>query len=306
MHEWTLWPHAGLHFDEVLSLVMLQDFGEHKIPGISNSNIEPIPFGDPRISAKTPEEYWSEGKILVGIGGGFFDEHGAGPGVARIHGETTSSLIAKYLGIDSLPELQNLLPGRHQHYHRSVIPGLAKLINAYNELYDGNTALVISMQAIRNIIRVEKKAWSQELNDSLDSARFWKFVDGSGRVHNCLNCRSASKYMSRFVFRNVYSTHILINRNPETNHVAILSRQNRQIDFSKTVVELRLKEQEVSGKVVETDLETLALEGLVPGIPWYYWKQGQGIFNGSTRPHVIPATVLSDEQIEECVRKGFS
>jgi len=99
--------HFRPHADELIALMFLKNFrnGEEKFPGVKNAKIEFLSSGK-LPNGQTYKDF--PDTIFLGVGGGPFDEH-AGADQERAEGEVCATMVAKYLGLDSKPELQGIL-----------------------------------------------------------------------------------------------------------------------------------------------------------------------------------------------------
>jgi hypothetical protein len=79
--------------------------------------------------------------------------------------------------------------------------------------------------------------------------------------------------------------------------VQISTRVNDGIDLSCVAGALHAREREFAGECGRIAKHVLRSEGTAPGDDaWYYFEQGQAIFNGSlTRPDVPPTRIPLDE-----------
>lgn len=100
-----IWLHLQPHLDEIVALWIIVVFGDKLFPNVSDCNIEIV---DPAKVDKTFGELLREGILVIGFGGGPFDEHPQA-GIGRLEGECAATLVAEYLGIRNDPRLKNLL-----------------------------------------------------------------------------------------------------------------------------------------------------------------------------------------------------
>lgn len=94
--------HGNVHLDEVCAIWLLTTIGKNLFPGVEKSEIRFVT----RSPRGSDEEYDSDRVLPVGCGGGRFDEHVAS---GRKPGECSSTLVAKYLGVQDRPGVKEIL-----------------------------------------------------------------------------------------------------------------------------------------------------------------------------------------------------
>jgi len=99
----TIVVHQNPHLDEIVAVWFLRNFGEEKFPGVSEAKL--TTWGRKELSRTTPEMCAMSGTLLVGLGGGMFDDH-QDDGVRK---DCAAGLVAKYLGLDKLGKLKKLI-----------------------------------------------------------------------------------------------------------------------------------------------------------------------------------------------------
>jgi len=104
----TVITHDRLHPDEMEDLWLLVKFGERKFPGIRDARLVLWPAGARIPGGRSAEDYEKNGILLIGVGGGRFDEHPT-IGRERIQGECAATLMAKELGVQEDPALTEIL-----------------------------------------------------------------------------------------------------------------------------------------------------------------------------------------------------
>lgn len=99
------------HIDSLTAKILLRREGEKKYPGVRNA--EDLYWGTgtlPPEKGKTWRDYLKGGQILIGVGGGPFDEHASAEfGDRKLEGESATSLVAKDLGIEKHPLYRKLI-----------------------------------------------------------------------------------------------------------------------------------------------------------------------------------------------------
>lgn len=95
----TLLTHESPDLDAMMSVLLMQRFGEDKLPGVSSAQVafasaENLPDG------KTPQQLEDEGILALDIGGGRFDTHPVGTDMQEEkRSRSATDLVAEYLGV---------------------------------------------------------------------------------------------------------------------------------------------------------------------------------------------------------------
>ncbi|MBD3311131.1 MAG: hypothetical protein GF349_01375 [Candidatus Magasanikbacteria bacterium] len=101
----TVVMHVRPHLDELLAFFLAGCYGYDIFHGIIDAKIEFWGTGILLPGGKTADELEKEGYLLIGIGGGRFDEHKEG----GRNGKCAASLMAEFLGISHYPEIKRLI-----------------------------------------------------------------------------------------------------------------------------------------------------------------------------------------------------
>lgn len=300
----------------------------------------------------------SDNLVLVGVGGGEFDEHPTA-NEERTKGHCAATLIAESLGIDSDPTLKPLLDFV---FKRDTKKGeerfdLAHVVKALNRKFEDKPIIVLrwvfmALGALREeeenqlgekrfyfshvLEAVDRKYgnnpikvlwWAKLTMDALyqeerdlikagekfsSAAQIEEIPIDNKRVARLVTVKSGDDQMRAFALSpNGGKATVLVLQQPSGNTQIFLSRNGgfgfKSWEATKVVQDiirmLRIREQEISGRVITTTWADLEKEGFVPGVnTWYFHPEGLFILNGClTRPHPIP-TRLTLEQIQEIVR----
>lgn len=125
--------HQNPHLDEHVAIMCLRRHGEEKFPGISTAKI--VTWGKKDLARTPPEAAAMQGILLVGIGGGMFDEHGR-DGKRQ---DSAAGLVAKCLGLDRDPVWQRILQDVFQADSKATGPlqPFAEEIKSLNRYWVG-------------------------------------------------------------------------------------------------------------------------------------------------------------------------
>ena len=100
----TIGLHPGEHADEYAARFLLQEtpYGEQFFPGVSEAKIKYVETDI--FEEGAAKKLLRQGTLLIGRGGGPFDDHAPGN-----EEESCTSLVAKYLGISQHPSYKKLI-----------------------------------------------------------------------------------------------------------------------------------------------------------------------------------------------------
>lgn len=149
--------HFRPHLDELLAIKLLWQYGGKKYPGIEDSTLEYCDTGD-LPEGKSWQQHFDEGSLLVGLGGGPFDEHPALTGEARKAKESASSLVAKDLCLEKHPLWKQLITWATEADQTGVHPlHVANLIkDAYRVEDDYRAAIELGFSVIDRKARIQQ------------------------------------------------------------------------------------------------------------------------------------------------------
>lgn len=300
--------HKRPHVDEIVAIVLLQSYGKKMFPGIEKAPIKFWDAGIGSLGTKTWKEYHKEGYILVGIGGGCFDEHPSST-KERSEDHCAATLVAKYLKIDHWPALEQIL----RYTKTNDTKGgnnpfdLAALITLGNKIWfdtDPQGILEWAMQPI--------KWWLKKQADFFTTTK--KEFDTHARVFSCfykgrkitiVSIKSDNPEIGAYA-RSKYGVEaqVVIQKNSK-GQVSITSQKRASICFDRVVVALRKKEMQLK-KIFYPKID-FASDGTIPQIPeWYYDKNAARIFNGSLSATEVPPTKIYFGDIVKMVQHGLS
>lgn len=302
----TILTHSLPHCDEICALWILRKFGEEKFPGISEARIvfcEDMPLD------KTPEEYEREGVILLGVGGGRYDEHPTTNGVERKQGDCAATLIAKSLGVENDPVLEKILKfvtandlksaghpfdiahlatllyGRYPNQPEKVIGWVVEGLEAkYHEQLNFFTA---TKEAYEELAQVEEIAAP------------------GGRILKMVTVVSDDDQVGKYA-RSIHGANAaVVIQKRSTGNVQVYTNKRFGITMYDVAQMLRYEEQRLKGVFQTTNWKDLGVEGKVKGAEeWFFHYGGQMLLNGSLTVKGVPPTCIPLDQIQKIVRIG--
>lgn len=306
----TIVTHERTHLDEYLAIFLLRKFGEEKFPGISEAKVIFWNSGGQTPDARTANDYEKEHALLVGIGGGRFDEHPTTDG-DRKEGECAATLVAKALGIADDPSLEKILKfAVNNDLKAAAHPfDLAYIAKVMHQQYPNNPEIVMEwVMAGLEAKYHEQASFFNETKKEFDRIAEIEVIQGPrGKSIKMTTVVSDDEQMSKFA-RSVYGGNIaVVIQKKSSDNVQIYTNRQYGLTLYDVAQMLRLAEQEAKGKIVTKEWKALASEGKVEGAEeWFFFQAGQILLNGSLTATGVPPTKLSLEKIREIVRIGVN
>lgn len=301
--------HRRPHLDELVALWLLLNFGEEKFPGISKVKVAFSDDGGESPHGLSAEDWEQEGVLLLGIGGGPFDDHPAS-GKKRKQGECTTTLVAKKLGLDDEPAFEKILKFTQRTDLKGSHPfDLANLVETLHRQYPADPRKVMGWTImVLDAKYQEQLGFLTTTKKEFDEKATVEEIQGPGkRIFKLVTVVSDNEQINAFArSRQGVKASIVIQQRSSGN-VQIFTNQKEGLILYDVVQMIRLAEQKKKGNVITTDWKTLALEGRVDGAEeWWFHEKAQQLLNGSLTAKKVPPTKLSLEEIKEIVRIGVN
>lgn len=304
----TIVTHKHPHFDEILGIWLLKKFGEEKFPGISAAKIEFWDTGGRTPDGRPAREYEKEGTLVIGIGGGRFDEHPAVNG-QRKEQECAATLVAKALELRDEPVFEKIFKfalssGLKAGNHPFDIASIPRVF--YQQASDPQEVIAWVMKGIGVKYQEQLQFFSLAKKEFEEKAEVEE-IQGPGRMLKMVTIVSDNNQMSKFV-RSTYgvSADVVIQKQSSGN-VQIFTNAKSRLVLYDVAQMLRLTEQELKNDIRTKDWKMLASEGKVEGCEeWFFQIAGQMLLNGSLTATGVPPTKISLEKIKEIVRIGLN
>lgn len=299
--------HANPHFDDILGCIFLQRFGEDVFPGVSGAEIVFWPNGgtpDGRLA-----EYWErDGFLMVGVGGGRFDEHPSG-GASRKENECAATLVAKALGLDQDPRFRQLL-----QFALKVDSGgaahpfdVSSVINWMNRLHRDNPAPVFAwVREFLDAYLNHQEDFRVALRACKEDGKVCEIPRGERRIRMLAIESDLNEVMAAARLEQPYGpdADIVVQRRSSGN-VQILTSKKACLDLAHVAAAIRRAERRAKGlpEVMSGEGVKLFAEGKVPGAEeWFFFLAGMMLLNGSLSAPETPPTKLTLDQIVDIVR----
>jgi len=291
--------HIRPHFDEVLAVHLLICYGNNIFPGVDEADIETWTEGKmlKEYAGKTAAQLLAEQGILcVGTCGGIFDEHGNGE-------LTCAHLVAQYLGVADMPELQKILKfcKRVDHDGKSMPFDLHTVMKEmYEDFGDDDEGMQIvfdwAMKAIESHILGQKYFF----NCADEFAKTGEIING-GPIKIATVISNSSK-MHKWI-RSVHSADVIIKKDKVGRMIILPTLKKTQgiidmRDLARVIRMMEMRKRHVSSR----NWKLLEVAGTIDECScWYFYANGDQLLNGTpTCPDVEP-TKLSLKDATEAV-----
>ena len=240
----TIVTHRRPHIDEIVAIVLLRAYGEKKFPGIKNATLAFWDAGSANTDNKSWKQHHREGRVLIGVGGSCFDEHPSATN-DRKDGHCAATLVAQYLGISDLPELEQLL---RYTLNNDTKGGnnpfdLAALTNLMNKTwFDTNPqgAVNWAIQAVEMLLQKQVKFFRQTAKEFNEYAEVIK-CDHKGKNITVVAIQSNDEDMGAYARSDYGASAAIVIQQNQKGQVSITSQKRAKIDFSKAIVVIRRK-----------------------------------------------------------------
>lgn len=312
MEVHTIVTHWKPDIDEITAQWLLKKFGQKMFPGAENARVVFVEAGSQNYRGRTAEECEKDGILMIGVGGGRFDEHPNG-GNSRKEDECAATLVAKALGVDENPALGRIL----QYVARSDLKGhtqpfeLAALTKDLNALYPDTPRRVTGR--ISELLEAkyhQQVAFWSNAQQALDGAITFEVFEGPSGPIKLAIARSDNPEASKFARSEAGGgADIVIQHQTRGNTQVFINRKSGKgiISLRDLARMVRIEEQKLKGSFLVRDWNLLAVEGKIEGAEeWYYHPEGEMLLNGSLTAPNVPATKISLERLIELTRIAFS
>lgn len=302
--------HVAPHLDEIVAVWLLRTFGEAKFPGIAKAKVTFWSTGGATPDGRTAAEYEQDGIILVGVGGGRFDEHPTETS-ARKEGACATTLVAEALGVHEDPALEKIL---HFVVHNDLkgssqpfdLPSMVKILHQQHPS-SSKKVMDWALQAIEAKYQEQLRFWTSTKEQFEKIAQVETTPGPRDSMLKIVTIESDDELMNKFARSPQGGQAAVIIQKRSTGNVQIFTNKVYGLTLYDTAQILRLAEQQKKGGVVQTtDWKTLSSEGVVPGCEeWFFHHGMQSLLNGSLTAKEVPPTRLSLEHIKQIVRIGI-
>jgi hypothetical protein len=298
--------------DTVVAIFLLQEFGKEAFPGIETAQIK---IEANLSSSDSFESLLQEGKLAIDVGGGIFDHHNTG--------QCASDLIATYFSIEEDPALQQLLTyaRRDDQEGKGTLSsdpidrafGLSGLISALNKLHVHNpqetvtTALPLVRahyaSAREHHTELPREVEAKKLTGDYVQMFAQQQKKKLSVAYVISDKPSMPTYLRSFRGQRV---DIVVQKLENSNHISILTKQDRKVDLSKTMAFIRLREAQLQNVELSDESEYIQKTGRIDEVPyWYYDPATNSLLNGSPHNRSVKESLIPWEEMKKIVRAGI-
>ena len=300
--------HERPHLDEIVAVWLLRKFGEQRFPGVASATVSFTSARKLADAGAKPEDYEARGVLLLGIGGGRFDEH---PTMeeGRKADDCATTLVARELGISEDPSLAKILRFvRAADVQGNASPfDISYVVKLLHSRYpaDPSRAIEWALVAIEAKYEEQLRFFTVVKPEFDAKARVEEATVGQRRL-KMVTIDSDEDGIHKYARSEYGARAAVVIQRRSTGNVVVFGNKQAGVDLREAAKLVRLAEQAAKGQVVTTDEGRLTAEGQVPGAAeWFYHQQGQMLMNGSLTQTDVPATRLGLDQIAELVKVGI-
>lgn len=295
--------HPRPHLDEIAAIWLFKKFGESLFPGIRYAEIQY--WGEEKIKKYPLEECAKQGILLVGIGGGRFDEH---PTIenGRRENECAATLTARILGLDEDPLLERILEFTRKTDLKSAPHpfDLAFLVNLRNKQHPDKPEEVIdwTIKALQDFYNQQKEFFGTTKEEFEKKAQIEEIQVGNKNL-KLVTIISDNEQIAKFArSKHGCEAAMVIQKNSRGN-IGIFTARRFYLDILDLVVMIRIEEQRAKGRFVTGDYAYFSREGTMKEAEeWFYHEGIQALLNGSLTKSDVPPTRIPLEEIKELVK----
>lgn len=299
---------SRLQLDTLVSIFLLKKFGEEMYSGIVEAYVEIKPMID--------ENFDNSNSILLGVGGGDFDNH------VSDKKTTISKLVAEKIGVLNDPALKKvlMLVDRDDKDGKGIVSedyldkafGISGLLMSLNRTYIDNPTEVVSVllpilgahyfeeykRTVELPLRIVQKINNGEMisfviknNNSKTKVAIIKDEDPSMNVH--LRSQKGGFYD-------------IVAQKLSSGHLNILTRRATRVNLSRLAAVVRSTEAMLKNKVIPEDMAKLSKEGRLEEVSeWYFDPVTNSLLNGGMSPSEVEPSVIPFDKLKDILLIGL-
>jgi len=304
----SILTHERPHLDEIVAIWLLRKFGEQRLPGVATAAVSYTSMRRLAEAGLKPEDYEARGILLLGIGGGRFDEH---PSMeeGRKADDCATTLVAKELGISGDPSLAKILRFvRAADVEGNASPfDISYVVKLLHAQYPSDPHRVIEWALVAIEAKYEEqRRFFTVVKPEFDAKAKVEEVTVGKRRLRMVTIDSDEDGIHKYARSEYGARAAVVVQRRGSGNVAVFGNKQAGVDLREAAKLVRLAEREAKGLELAPDEERLLSEGYAPGAEeWYYHRQGQMLLNGSLTQADVPPTRLSLDRIAELVKIGI-
>ncbi|MDB5190100.1 MAG: hypothetical protein JWN49_426 [Parcubacteria group bacterium] len=296
--------------DTIVAIFLLREYGTERFPGVDTAHIEikhSLNEGD------TFDSLLEKGTLALDVGGGLFDHHGKN--------KTATELVADALGIRKNPELTQLIgyAVRDDTQGKGTISkdpldrafGLSGIIASLNKMYTDDPHAIVSF-----ILPLLKAHHFVACEHTVGLPNDIERKEKEGKYTESVVKQAGKDIKISFVMSDKPSmpgylrsqagrlADVVVQRSEDTNHYAILTKQHKNVNLSKAMALIRLREAELKG--IELDYGQIEAVRSLEQIPyWYYDPATNSLLNGGPHNRTVEESHIPWEELQKIVIAGI-
>lgn len=304
----TIVTHQKPHLDEIGAIWLLIKWGCVLFPGIETAKIIFWATGGTTPDGRAADEYEAEGTLLIGVGGGRFDEHPGENG--RKERECAFTLVLKALSLQDDPAIEKIA----KYISDNDLKGashpfdLASAAKALYQQYPNDPLKVIKwvMEGLEAKYQEELTYLTVTAAEFQANAQLETISGPHGDMILATIC-SDNEQMGKYARNAKGGNAAIVILQRTSGNIAILTNQKFRLTLYDVVQMIRIEERRLNNVTAFLDWRALAAEGRIEGAEvWWFQSQLHNLLNGSTTAEGVPPTKLSLQRIQEIVRLGVN
>lgn len=311
----TIVTHHRPHFDEIVAIFLLQQFGYRTFPGIRSAEFIFWDAGSAPADGRTAAEWEQDGYLCIGVGHGRFDEHPT-PDRPRLDGQCAASLVANAINCSKRKDVHELIAyatendtqGNVQKAGPSGKPSpfmLAPVVGYMNSAYPNDPQRVIrwTLQALQAHAK-QAADYHYQGPKLFETARVIPLDDAAKATLAVVKTDNEQAW--RFGWTQRGGRHAVILCQRSSGQMQIFTNRQFGFNLDQLAVDLRIGELTTRGPVEAPPSNVLRSEGTLPLVPeWHYFSPAMMIFNGSLTAPNTPVTSLTVDKVAELIIKNL-
>jgi len=298
--------------DTIVAIFLLKKFGGEMFGNIMDATITirpSLPEGE------TFETLLAAGTLALDLGGGPLDHHNKK--------QCTSELVAQYLGITRDPSIAQLLAyaKRDDKQGKGTLSrdqldrafGLSGLIAALNKAYPGEpmyvaTATLPLLEAHWRSANEHYVELPRDVAHKKQNGEYAEHVVAQGARTLKLVAVISDKPAMPTYLRSAHGgrADIVLQKAQDTNHLCVLTRQDRGINLEKIAALMRLREAELAGIELPESEDYISQVGRIDEVPhWYFDPATNSLLNGGIHSKDVPPSGIAWDEAVAIVRAGL-
>jgi hypothetical protein len=290
------------HLDPIAAIYLLRKYGKERFPGVERAKIEFWEHSR-NPSQKEITGFEKEGGLMIDVGGSLFDHH-----AALGSSETSTSLVASYLGIENNPEVSALigyireddLEGLHNRYG-----DLAYIVKCMHKRDVPSQKVIDYIFLAIDFLQLNQEEWhyvvkkEYEERCRVDTAKRTKGKIRFGVIESD-NVQVGNYGIS------VGNLSVLIQKR-SSGHIVILTNKHHRINLREIVGAVRKRELELTDYKKPIDPRKMQFEGKNSLVPqWFFHRSLNAFMNGSDALNKAEPTKVPLEEIVNLVWYGIT